>query len=299
MSRDFIVANIDKAFNFLVDNFSNSSGIGFVNVVIFFYDSLKKLFLLINPVFFIIIICVLSFLFLKKRLALLIMLGFCFILYFNLWEVSMDTISIIFVSVFFSVIWGISIGILGGYYSKFYVFLKPLLDLMQAMPPFIYLIPAIPFFGMGTSSAIFATIIFAMPPVIRYTRLGIVQVPGEVIEAAKSFGSSNIRILFQIQLPLALQSIIEGINQSIMMAISMIVIAAMVGSSGLGRTVIYSVERLHFGEGLISGLAVVVIAIILDRIMQAIFIKFSYLNTDNYGGKKENKFKRFLEMYNK
>ncbi len=155
------------------------------------------------------------------------------------------------------------------------------------------------FFGMGTASAIFATIIFAMPPVIRYTRLGIVQVSDEVIEAAKSFGSSNLRILLQVQLPLSLQSIIEGINQSIMMAISMIVIAAMVGSSGLGRTVIYSIERLNFGEGLISGLAVVIIAIILDRVMQSIFIKFSYLNTDHYGGKKENRFKRFLEIYNK
>ncbi|QMU98951.1 ABC transporter permease subunit [Borrelia sp. A-FGy1] len=299
MSRDFVVSNIDKFFNFLVDNFADSNGIGFSRFVLLFYENLKILFLFINPILFIVIICVFSVLFLKKRLALLIMLGFCFILYFNLWEVSMDTLSIIFVSVLFSVILGIPIGILGGYYSKFYVFLKPMLDLMQAMPPFIYLIPAIPFFGMGTSSAIFSTIIFAMPPVIRYTRLGIVQVPGEVIEAAKSFGSSNFRILFQIQLPLALQSIIEGINQSIMMAISMIVIAAMVGSSGLGRTVIYSVERLNFGEGLISGLAVVVIAIILDRIMQTIFIKFSYLNADNYGIKKENKFKRFLEMYNK
>ncbi|ACH93104.1 ABC transporter permease [Borrelia duttonii] len=299
MNRDFIVSSIDKAFDFLVDNFANSSGIGFAKVIDFFYENLKRLFTVINPVLFIVIICVFSFLFLKKRLALLIMLGFCFILYFDLWEVSMDTISLIFVSVFFSVLWGILIGILGGYCAKFYVFLKPFLDLMQAMPPFVYLIPAISFFDTGTSSAIFATIIFAMPPVIRYTRLGIIQVPSEVIEAAKSFGSSSARILFQIQLPLALQSIIEGINQSIMMAISMIVIAAMVGSSGLGRTVIYSVERLHFAEGLISGLAVVIIAIILDRIMQAIFIKFSYLNTDNYGGKKENKFKRFLEMYNK
>ncbi|AWG42539.1 glycine/betaine ABC transporter permease [Candidatus Borreliella tachyglossi] len=299
MNRDIIVSNIDRFFNFLVDNFSDSNGIGFTKIVILFYENLKDLFLFIPPVLFIIIICVLSFLFLKKRLALLIMLGFCFVLYFNLWEASMDTVSIIFVSVLFSVILGLPVGILGGYYPRFYIFLKPVLDLMQAMPPFIYLIPAIPFFGMGTSSAIFATIIFAMPPVIRYTRLGIVQVPGEVIEAAKSFGSSNIRILFQIQLPLSLQSIIEGINQSIMMAISMIVIAAMVGSSGLGRTVIYSVERLNFGEGLISGLAVVVIAIILDRIMQAIFIKFSYLNTDHYGVKKENKFKRFLEIYNK
>ncbi|UER67347.1 ABC transporter permease subunit [Borrelia sp. BU AG58] len=299
MGRDFVVSSIDKFFNFLVDNFADSSGVGFSRVVLLFYENLKKLFLFINPIFFIVIICVFSVFFLKKRLALLIMLGFCFILYFDLWEVSMDTISIIFVSVLFSLILGIPVGILSGYYSKLYVFLRPMLDLMQAMPPFIYLIPAIPFFGMGTSSAIFATIIFAMPPVIRYTRLGIVQVPGEVVEAAKSFGSSNFRILFQIQLPLALQSIIEGINQSIMMAISMIVIAAMVGSSGLGRTVIYSVERLNFGEGLISGLAVVVIAIILDRIMQTIFIKFSYLNTDNYGIKKENKFKRFLEIYNK
>ncbi len=135
MTKDFFILKIDNFFDFLVDNFSISDGVGFSKSIIFLYENLKNLFLFVNPLLFILTVCLLSFVFLKKRLIFLILPGFFFILYFNLWEASMDTIAIIFVSVLVSVILGIPIGILGGYFPRFYVFLKPILDLMQAMPP--------------------------------------------------------------------------------------------------------------------------------------------------------------------
>jgi glycine betaine/proline transport system permease protein len=138
----------------------------------------------------------------------------------------------------------------------------------QTMPSFVYLIPAIPFFGLGPVSACFATIIFSMPPVIRLTALGIMQVPHQLIEASDAFGSTPAQKLFKVQLPLALPTIMAGINQTIMLALSMVVIAAMIGAGGLGREVWRSIQRLEAGVGFETGIAIVILAVILDRMTQ-------------------------------
>ncbi|MDM8569802.1 ABC transporter permease subunit [Thiotrichales bacterium HSG1] len=146
----------------------------------------------------------------------------------------------------------------------------PLMDLMQTMPAFVYLIPAIPFFGLGTVSAIFSTVIFAMPPTIRLTCLGIKQVSPELVEAADAFGSTKTQKLFKVQLPLAIPTIMAGINQTIMLALSMVVIAAMIGAGGLGGEVWTAIQRLKPGMGFQAGIAIVILAVILDRITQKI-----------------------------
>ena len=138
------------------------------------------------------------------------------------------------------------------------------------MPAFVYLIPAIPFFGLGEVSAIFSTLVFAMPPAIRLTCLGIKQVPAELIEAADAFGSTKLQKLFKLQLPLAVPTIMAGINQTIMLALSMVVIAAMIGAGGLGGEVWKAIQRLEAGRGFQAGIAIVILAMILDRLSQKI-----------------------------
>jgi glycine betaine/proline transport system permease protein len=146
----------------------------------------------------------------------------------------------------------------------------PILDFMQTMPAFVYLIPAIPFFGLGVVSAIFATVVFAMPPAIRFTCLGIQQVPEQLIEAADAFGSTPRQKLFKVQLPLAVPTIMAGINQTIMLSLSMVVISAMIGAGGLGGEVWKAIQRLQAGAGFEAGIAVVILAMLLDRITQNI-----------------------------
>jgi glycine betaine/proline transport system permease protein len=160
------------------------------------------------------------------------------------------------------------LGIVAALYEGFYRVIMPILDFMQTMPAFVYLIPAIPFFGLGPVSAAFATVIFAMPPSIRLTALGIRQVPVELIEAADAFGSTRMQKLFKIQLPLATQTMMAGVNQTIMLSLSMVVIAAMIGAGGLGGEVWKAIQRLKTGMGFEAGLGVVIIAIIFDRVTQ-------------------------------
>jgi glycine betaine/proline transport system permease protein len=146
---------------------------------------------------------------------------------------------------------------------------KTTLDFMQTMPAFVYLIPAVMFFGLGRVPGIIATVIFAMPPAVRLTALGIQQVPVEIVEAARAFGCTNRQLLFKVQLPNAMPSIMAGVNQTMMLALSMIVIASMIGAGGLGNVVLQGIQRLDVGLGFKSGLAVVLLAIILDRITQS------------------------------
>lgn len=148
--------------------------------------------------------------------------------------------------------------------------IRPVLDCMQTMPAFVYLIPAVLFFGLGTVPGAFATIIFAMPPVVRLTGLGIQQVPGNVVEAARSFGATPLQLLLKVQLPLALPTILTGINQTIMMALSMVVVSAMISSGGLGEIVLKGITQMKIGLGFEGGIAIVILAIILDRITQGI-----------------------------
>lgn len=206
----------------------------------------------------------------QKGIGIFTVLGLLLIWNLGLWEATMTTISLVLLSTLIAISMGIPLGILASLYEGFYKVIMPLLDFMQTMPAFVYLIPAIPFFGLGPVSATFATVIFAMPPAIRLTTLGIRQVPKELIEAADAFGSTRMQKLIKLQLPIATPTIMAGVNQTIMLALSMVVIAAMIGAKGLGGEVWKAIQRFKPGMGFEAGLGVVIIAIILDRITQTI-----------------------------
>ncbi|MFA7437023.1 ABC transporter permease [Castellaniella sp.] len=186
----------------------------------------------------------------------------------GLWEASMQTLSLMLVAVAFSVLLGIPIGIAMASFRWVRSAMLPVLDVMQTMPSFVYLIPVVMLFNLGKLAALFATVIYAVPPVIRLTDLGIRLVDPEVLEASRAFGASRTRQLFGVQLPLALPNIMAGINQTTMMALAMVVIASMIGVRGLGYEVLQGINRLQVGRGLLAGLGIVVLAIIFDRITQ-------------------------------
>ncbi|MFC1982188.1 ABC transporter permease [Chloroflexota bacterium] len=204
------------------------------------------------------------------RVALITLVGMLFIGAMGLWDQTMTTLAIIITSVAVSVLIGIPIGITAAKSDHFEMLIRPLLDGMQTMPSFVYLIPAVFFFGLGKVPAVVATFIYAVPPCIRLTNLGIRQVAAEVVEAGKSFGCTPFQLLFKIQLPLAMPTIMAGVNQTIMMALAMVVIASMIGASGLGLEVLRGIERLDVGRGFIAGMSIVIVAIMIDRISQAL-----------------------------
>lgn len=187
----------------------------------------------------------------------------------GLWDKLMQTLALMMVATVISVLIGIPLGILSARSNRLRSVLMPLLDIMQTMPSFVYLIPVLMLFGLGKVPAIFATVIYAAPPLIRLTDLGIRQVDGEVMEAINAFGANRWQQLFGVQLPLALPSIMAGINQTTMMALSMVVIASMIGARGLGEDVLVGIQTLNVGRGLEAGLAIVILAVVIDRITQA------------------------------
>ncbi|MEL4375926.1 ABC transporter permease [Brucella cytisi] len=189
--------------------------------------------------------------------------------YFDMWQDAMRTISMIFVCTVLSVVIGLPIGILMARSERLQRVINPILDVMQTMPSFVYLIPVVMLLGIGRVPGLIAVVIYAIPPIIRLTNLGIRLVDKDVLEAADAFGSSNIQKLFKIQLPLALPTIMAGINQTIMMALAMVVIASMIGVQGLGQPVLKAIANQYFTLGIFNGLAIVGIAIIFDRVSQA------------------------------
>lgn len=188
----------------------------------------------------------------------------------GLWDQGMQTLALMLVATGLSVAIGIPIGILMASYDRFRRLMLPMLDVMQTMPSFVYLIPVVMLFGLGKVPAIFATIIYAVPPLIRLTDLGIRLVDPDVLEASRAFGASRRQQLFGVQLPLALPNIMAGINQTTMMALAMVVIASMIGARGLGQEVLIGINRLEVGRGLLAGLAIVALAILFDRITQSL-----------------------------
>lgn len=187
----------------------------------------------------------------------------------GLWDLAMQTLSLMLVAVGITVIIGIPVGIIMARSTILRTILRPILDLMQTMPSFVYLIPAVMLFGLGKFSAILATVIYAVPPLIRLTDLGIRMVSEELVESADAFGATARQKLFGVQLPLALPSIMAGINQSVMMALAMVVIASMIGARGLGEEVLLGLQRLDAGAGVAGGIAIVALAVVLDRLSQA------------------------------
>ena len=192
------------------------------------------------------------------------------------WDLSMMTLALIFAAVLISLAIGLPTGILMARNDRFASLLKPVLDAMQTMPSFVYLIPALMFFGLGKVPAVFATIIYAVPPVIRLTNVGIRGVSQSVVEAAQAFGATSRQILFEVQLPLAFPSIMVGINQTTMMALAMVVIASMIGARGLGMEVLLAINRIEVGRGFEAGLSIVLLAIMIDRITHAFAARQQY-----------------------
>ncbi len=188
----------------------------------------------------------------------------------GLWQIGMSTLALVATAVFICVVFGLPLGILSAKNRTFDTILKPILDGMQTIPSFVYLIPAIMFFGIGNVPGILATVVFALPPMVRLTSLGIQQVDAEVVEAGEAFGCTPWQLLLKIQLPLAIPSIMAGVNQTVMMALSMVVVAAMIGAGGLGSKILYSIQRIDLGVGVEAGLGILFIAIVLDRILQGI-----------------------------
>jgi glycine betaine/proline transport system permease protein len=203
------------------------------------------------------------------RLAAGSAIGLLLIWDLHLWPLAMETLALVLVATLFALVIGIPMGILAAHSATVHKLVKPLLDFMQTMPAFVYLIPAVVFFGLGNVPGMIATVVFAMPPVVRLTALGIQQVPRELTELAEAFGTTERQKLVKVQLPVALPTIMAGINQCIMMSLSMVVISAMIGAQGLGYTVLEGIQRLDIGLGFEGGLAIVIIAIILDRVTQS------------------------------
>ena len=203
------------------------------------------------------------------RLALFALLSLVFIGLMNRWDSSVETIAMMLFSVFLSIVIALPLGILGARSNRADAAMRPVLDGMQTMPSYVYLVPGILFFGLGYTPAVIATVIYAVPPAIRLTNLGIRQVSPATVEAARSFGASPAQILAKVQVPMALPTIMAGINQTTMLALSMVVIASLVGASGLGEDVFRALQQQDPGNSFIAGLAIVLIAIVFDRLTQA------------------------------
>ena len=203
------------------------------------------------------------------KLSVGVILAFFVIGLFGMWDNTMRTISIIGVSTLMALAIGIPIGILMARYDRVQSTVTPVLDIMQTMPSFVYLIPVVMLLGIGRVPGVLSVIIYAIPPVIRLTNLGIRLVDKDVLEAANAFGASFRQRLFGVQIPLAMPNIMAGVNQTIMMALAMVVIASMIGVKGLGQPVLKAITNQYFSMGLFNGLAIVAIAIIFDRVSQA------------------------------
>ena len=209
----------------------------------------------------------------RKKLSSGILYGVLFSLIgaIGLWDMMLVTLSIVISSVLIALILGLPVGILISGSDRANRIVRPILDTMQTMPVFVYLIPALLLFGMGNASAVIATVIYAIVPVIRLTSLGIRQVDNEVVEAARSFGSTKWQSMFKVQIPQALPTIMTGVNQTLMMAMAMVVTCSMIGARGLGMEVLEAVNRIEIGRGLTAGASVVILAVILDRVTQGWF----------------------------
>lgn len=218
----------------------------------------------------ILLLTVLAWRYASRGVGIFTFLGFGLIWYMGLWTATMSTFSLVATSVLIALVIGIPIGIWSSKNDMVWDIVRPVLDFMQTLPAFVYLIPSVLFFRLGAVPGVVATLIFSLPPAVRLTNLGIRQVPKEIKEAALSFGSTGRQMLFKAELPVALPTIMAGVNQTIMLALSMVVIAGMIGAGGLGNEVVRGVTQLRIDVGFESGIAIVILAIFLDRITQAL-----------------------------
>ncbi|MFD1425984.1 ABC transporter permease [Kroppenstedtia sanguinis] len=260
---------VDALVNWLTDNLSGLFSF-ITNIVEPTVGFFQMILTVAPPLVTIVLISALALWASRWSVALFTLVGLCLVENLGLWDKSIETLSLVLTASLISVILGIPLGIWAARNQAVRNILSPVLDFMQTMPAFVYLIPAVFFFALGAVPGVIASVIFSMPPTIRLTTLGIRQVPEDLIEAADAFGSTSGQKLIKVQLPLARTTIMAGVNQTIMLSLSMVVIASMIGAGGLGAIVLQSISRLEVGTGFEGGLAIVIIAIVLDRITQSL-----------------------------
>lgn len=255
---DWLTINLDSFFDAISDIIQAVLD-GFFNVLIF-----------PPAIVVILILTALAWKVAKRGVGIFSFIGLSVIWIMGLWEATMETLSLVITSVLLSLLIAIPVGIWASKKDTVQRVVRPILDFMQTLPAFVYLIPAVLFFRLGAVPGVVATLIFSMPPAVRLTSLGIRQVPKEIKEAARSFGATPRQMLLKAELPVALPTILAGVNQTIMLALSMVVIAGMIGAGGLGNVVLKGITQLKIDLGFEGGIAIVILAIYLDRVTQAL-----------------------------
>lgn len=259
----------ESLITWLTDNFDVVfDGIG--NTVIAILGGLKFLLLLPHPLLMIVLMTALAWWLAKRGVAIFTVLGMLLIYNMGYWTATMETLSLVLAAVLIALAIGVPVGIMAAKSDKVENVVRPVLDFMQTLPAFVYLIPAVLFFKLGEVPGVIATLIFSLPPAVRLTSLGIRQVPAEIHEAAISFGSNPRQLLFKAELPVAMPTIMAGVNQTIMLALSMVVIAGMIGAGGLGNEVLKGITQLKIDIGFEAGISIVILAIFLDRVTQSL-----------------------------
>jgi glycine betaine/proline transport system permease protein len=253
---------------FLTDNFYEEFRL-FSDGLEWFIQGLIFLLSAVPPILLILIICALSY-FLHRNWKLVIGVAVALLLIVNMgyWDRTLETVALVVYSTLISCILGIPIGIAAAHRRWLYTLLRPILDLMQTIPTFVYLIPTLMLFGLGMVPGLISTVIFAIPAPIRLTQLGIISVPKDLLDAGEAFGASRLQLLWKVELPHALPSIMAGLTQCIMLSLSMVVIAALVGADGLGKPVVRALNSVNIAQGIEAGLAIVIVAIVLDRLLK-------------------------------
>ena len=202
--------------------------------------------------------------------------------FIGVWGESMTTLSLVLTAVFFCLVIGIPLGIISARNDRLEMLIRPMLDAMQTLPAFVYLVPVVMLFGIGDVPGVMVTIVFALPPLVRLTNLGIRQVPADKIEACRAFGCTPRQMLFKVQLPIAMPTIMAGLNQTLMLSLSMVVIASMISVEGLGQMVLRGIGRLDMGLATVGGMGLVLLAVFLDRITQSLGSKNYHLDSSNW-----------------
>lgn len=257
----------NKGIDWLVENFREVflTAKAPIDIVL---KATESFLLFLNPYVVILFFVLLALQFSTKKLAFGSFVSLLIIGFIGAWEESMITLSLVLTAVLFSIIIGLPLGIWSAKNDTVNKVLRPILDAMQTTPAFVYLIPIVMLFGIGNVPGVIVTIIFALPPLIRLTNLGIRQVPADLIEASRSFGASSSQMLWKVQIPVAMPTIMAGINQTLMLSLSMVVIASMIAVGGLGQMVLRGIGRLDIGLAAVGGLGIVLLAVILDRLTQ-------------------------------
>ena len=252
-------------FGFLTDNFDTVFR-AFSNGLNFLLDGLVDILLLVPPVLLALIVAIIAWLLQRSRpLAIGVFLGLIFIINQNLWKQTVQTLVLVVAAAAMAMAIGVPLGIWAAHKPKVYRVMLPVLDLMQTLPTFVYLIPVLTLFGLGNAPGLIVTIIFVIPTAVRLTHLGVVSVPKSIIEAGEAFGATKQQLLWKVELPSALPTIMAGLTQSIMLSLSMVVFAALIGAGGLGTEINRALGSRRIDLGLEAGLAIVVLAIVLDR----------------------------------